>query len=388
LHAWISNGQRGVVAVVTGAGKTVFAEACLQSVFNMGSGAPQAAFIVVPTIALLDQWYVSLVEEANVGAKDIATFSGEAKSDQPALINLFVVNTARSAVPQLKERALRSILIVDECHRIASPANAVVLQTPFQATLGLSATPERDYDELFDEVVAPNLGPIIYRYDYSDARADGVIVPFQLINVKFALSAREEAEYTRYTRRISSLMRKRDRGEEDQARLERLLRERAAISNRSPMRVPIAVRLVERHPQSRLIVFHEQIAAANEIVDLLRKRGRRAAAYHSQLGAELRRDNLRQFRRGMIDVLVTCRALDEGVNVPDAGVAVIASATASTRQRIQRLGRVLRPAAGKHAASVYTLFATEVEQSRLENEAASLGDEVSASWMMAEVRNG
>lgn len=74
---------------------------------------------------------------------------------------------------------------------------------------------------------------------------------------------------------------------------------------------------------------------------------------------ELRRDNLRLYRRGVFDTLVTCRALDEGTNVPETSVAIIAASTASIRQRIQRLGRVLRRAPGKEKATVsipYTLL--------------------------------
>ena len=102
------------------------------------------------------------------------------------------------------------------------------------------------------------------------------------------------------------------------------------------------------------------------------KRGHSATIYHSQVGPSVRRDNLRLFRQGVFDVLVDCRALDEGINIPETQVAIIAAATASERQRIQRLGRVLRPAPGKDAALIYTLYAIEAEASRLANEARDL----------------
>ncbi len=87
------------------------------------------------------------------------------------------------------------------------------------------------------------------------------------------------------------------------------------------------------------------------------------------------------FRRGMVDVLVTCRALDEGMNVPEAEVGIIASSTASTRQRIQRLGRVLRPAPGKDSAKIYTLFITDKEEQRLIDEVVTLSEVSSSEWM-------
>ena len=94
----------------------------------------------------------------------------------------------------------------------------------------------------------------------------------------------------------------------------------------------------------------------------------------------IRRDNLRLYRQGIFDVLVSCRALDEGMNVPETAVAIVASSTASYRQRIQRLGRVLRPAPGKRMASIYTIYATNQEEERLKEEAAGLQNAEAVQW--------
>ena len=153
------------------------------------------------------------------------------------------------------------------------------------------------------------------------------------------------------------------------------------------MRVPAAVHLVEQNRGDRTLIFHERIASAEAIHHLLESRGARATLYHSGVDPAVRRDNLRLFRRGVFDVLVTCRALDEGVNVPETRVAVIASSTASSRQRIQRLGRVLRPSPGKDAAVVYTIFATEVERRRLDRDVGSAGAD-SVAWLRVSLAAG
>jgi superfamily II DNA or RNA helicase len=80
---------------------------------------------------------------------------------------------------------------------------------------------------------------------------------------------------------------------------------------------------------------------------------------------------------------VTCRALDEGFNVPEARVAIIASSTASPRQRIQRLGRILRPARGKQRALVYTIYATDQEEQRLAREAETMDEIANLKWLKA-----
>ncbi len=377
LDLWESNNRLGVVAVVTGGGKTAFAELCLERVWQTSPGHRVA--IVVPTSALLDQWHVSLEEDMGLGARDIATYSGDGKSSSPGLVNLFVINTARSEVAKLCSAGPMG-LVVDECHRAASPENARALEGRHAFALGLSATPERDYDNKFMEVVAPKLGPIIYRYGYNEARRDGVIVPFDLQNISVPLTAQEEVEYERHSSRVRRLSGMARNGANVEDQLIRALQRRSSFAAGVKMRVPVALRLLDDHRGEKVIVFHEKIAAVEAIAHGLRQRGHRATTYHSKIGGPLRRDNLRMFRRGEVDVLVTCRALDEGINVPDASVGIIASSTASTRQRIQRLGRLLRPAPGKSASTICTLFATDCEKRRLAEEANRLTDITNVTW--------
>jgi superfamily II DNA or RNA helicase len=278
------------------------------------------------------------------------------------------------------------MLVVDECHRAASPANSRAL-VPCAASLGLSATPERQYDDGFERHLVPALGPLIYEYNYRAALADGVVAPFELHNFEFKLSSGEEAEYNRLSRRIAqraSRLRDEDTPGITEIAPERLLFARARIVQSAKLRVPSAVALVERF-RGRALVFHERIEGAEAISRLLDLRGHRVATYHSRLSVSFRQRNLRLFKRGEIDVLVTCRALDEGLNVPDAETAIIASSTKSTRQRIQRLGRVLRATPGK-LARVATLSATASEKALLKKEAANLEDVAAVRWYSIERR--
>lgn len=384
LERWLPE-QRGVVQVVTGGGKTVFAQACL---IEFSRRHPEGrTLIIVPTISLLDQWYIALQDEMNVAPHDIGLLSGKEKLKGTPPIVIAVINSARRFTASFT--ANQSVfLIVDECHRAGSPINARALDGTFTATLGLSATPEREYDEGFETYIAPKLGSVIYEYDYREAAEDGVISPFSLTNVLVEMLQDEEQEYQKLSRRIASARRKlkSDEGGSDEF-LKRLLQQRAAVSATATMRIPIAVKLVEQHRGERAVIFHERIDAANKILAILSQRRHRATIYHAGIGAEVRRDNLRLFRKGNFDVLVCCRALDEGINVPEASVAVIASSTASQRQRIQRLGRILRKAKGKDAATVYTLYASDEERRRLEQEAEHLEGITTVIWQQGRVRS-
>ena len=375
LEKWETD-RRGIVQVVTGGGKTVFAQMCLQVFFEATDNGQ--ALIIVPTVSLLDQWWVALQEESGVQPEHIGLLSGQetCEGDEPIVIS--VINSARTFTQEFsRERTL--FLIVDECHRAGSPSNARALLGEFAATLGLSATPEREYDDGFDTYISPQLGPIIHEYTYVDAARDGVISPFSLTNVRVDLLPDEEEQYRKYSRSIASVRRTAS-GDDAEEKLKRLLQLRAAVSSTATRRIPVAVKLVELHKGERAVIFHERIEAANHILSLLRTRGHRATIYHAEIGPQARRDNLRLFRKGLFDVLVCCRALDEGINVPEASVAVVASSTASSRQRIQRLGRILRTAKSKDVASVYTIFATGEERRRLELEETDLEGITNVSW--------
>src|SRR5205823_6596400 len=114
--------------------------------------------------------------------------SGRTRPRESARINLLVINTAREIAPQLAAEN-PTFLIVDECHRSSGPVNALALQGEHVATLGLSATPGGTYDDSFELRVQPQLGPIIYRYEYDAAHRDGVIVSFSLANVQIPLTS-------------------------------------------------------------------------------------------------------------------------------------------------------------------------------------------------------
>jgi superfamily II DNA or RNA helicase len=375
IERWETEGLRGIVEVATGGGKTIFAELCYTLARKTRSELSLA--VLVPTVALLDQWYVSLQEDMGATPADIAVIGGGKDAATDRHLNLCVINSARSESHRIWGE--NAMLVVDECHRAGSPANASALQGSYQCTLGLSATPERQYDAGMAEYVVPAIGPIIYSYGLAEAERDGVLSAFDLINVEVPLLPDEQSAYDSLTKQVARAMARAD-GDNDET-VTVLLRKRARIYNSSETRIPATAALADRYRGSRLLIFHEAIDSAERIAALLSARHHSVTTYHSGLGASTRRENLRLFRRGVFDILVCCRALDEGINVPEVNVAIVAAATASQRQRIQRLGRVLRPSPGKTSATVVTLYSTDPEQERLQTEEARLDGVTHVQWM-------
>jgi superfamily II DNA or RNA helicase len=371
LNAWRAADRRGIVSVVTGGGKTFFALTCLDEYQRSVPGA--TVLITVPTEALLDQWFEEAVSFFDMPPRFINLVT-RSKGVIKGRMNIAVINTAAKVATAESPNVF---LIVDECHRAASPFFRRIFQIPHSASLGLSATPERQYDDWFSEILIPNLGPIIYSYSYREAKDDKVIVPFDLRNVVFEFTEKEQREYDRLTNSIRGAIAKFG-VESDQA--VQLLLKRARHSNASPTRVRIAIKLIAKHRSRRILVFHENIEAANFLFEVLKENKVAVGIYHSKIPLPERVRTLIAYRSGEINVLIACRALDEGFNVPETEVAIIAASTASYRQRIQRLGRALRPSAGKERALVYSIVAAPPEIQRLATEAEDLAEVASVEW--------
>lgn len=372
LVNWEQANHRGIVSVVTGGGKTVFALSCIERI------RPVATLIVVPTAALLEQWWEEAASYFDLDLDEVNIITGSLRFRLGA-INIAVLNTAAKLPERLQEQH-KCFLIVDECHKAASEQFRSALQVPTVASLGLSATPERQYDDGLKEVLVPALGEIIYSYDYADALRDGVIVPFELKNIVFELEADRQAEYDKLSKAIARSINQ--HGTEAEETIALFLK-RARVLNLSLNRIRLALKLVAANRGKRTLIFHEDIEACDLIHGVLAENGVKSGVYHSKMPLRAKAAMLGKYRRGEIDVLVTCRALDEGFNVPETEVGIIAASTAARRQRIQRLGRVVRPAKGKNGATIYTLVATGPEIQRLKEEEERLEGVATVAWSRA-----
>ncbi len=371
LSEWERANHRGIVSVVTGGGKTVFALSCIDRI------RPNATLIIVPTAALLEQWWEEAASYFDLDLDEVNIVSGSLRF-KDGVINIAVLNTAAKLAEKMHGK--KCFLIVDECHKAASEHFRSALHITTFASLGLSATPERPYDEGLRDVLVPALGPVIFTYDYADALRDKVIVPFELRNIVFELEKDRQVEYDKLSKAIARSISKYNVESEETIAL--FLR-RARVLNLSLNRIRLAIKLVAANIGKRTLIFHEDIEACDLIHSVLSGNGVRSGVYHSKVRLRAKAVMLSQYRKGEIDVLVTCRALDEGFNVPETEVGIIAASTTTLRQRIQRLGRVVRPAKGKLEASIYTLVATGPEIERLKQEEERLDGVATVTWSRA-----
>ena len=358
---WWAN-KRGIVKVVTGGGKTIFAIHCLTKYLE--EERSKSILIVVPSIALLDQWYE--VMSQTFDSKDIAINGGGEQPEDITKICITTVDSVKNIINKVD--AENTLLVVDECHKIGTEKRGEMLTNNWHATLGLSATPERDYDDNFYIIIKRILGDIIFDYDYIDAREDEVIVNFKLLYGYAAMLPEEEDKYTKFTKNIQRRAATIGGSNMNDYPLKMLIFNRARLVKNSKNRIPYGVELLLKHKRESWIVFTENKKQAKEFNKIINKKGFKSGIYNTDLNDEERLHNLTAFKNRELNVLVSCTALDEGFDMPEADGAMILSASSSKRQRIQRMGRVLRITANKENALIVTVYSSKTEFTKLREE--------------------
>ncbi|MGB9705144.1 MAG: DEAD/DEAH box helicase, partial [Pyrobaculum sp.] len=319
---WASHGMRGTVIIPTGGGKTFVG---LEAMRRAGT----SALVLVVTKELAAQWVERIRKYLGISPGVLGGGSREVRDVTVAIYN--------SAVKYIDELVGRFGLVVfDEAHHVPAETFkevALSLDSPFR--LALSATPERE--DKNEHLIYEAVGPPVYRASYRSMVEAGLVVPVEHYRVYVRMSREEEKSY-------ASLP-------SDNAIV---LRNAAA---KAGAKIPVAVRIVAREVAlgSKVLVFTQFIDQAEELYRRLREAGVAAELITSEEGN--REAAFRRFSAGVSKVVVTTTVLDEGVDVPDAEVAVVVSGTGSRRQMIQRVGRVVRATSGKRAARVYELVA-------------------------------
>lgn len=389
LVKWVDAGCRGVVEAATGTGKTALACAAVEQLYRVHRENLRVA-IVVPTIALAKQWRVEVGEGLALRSSLIGDQHSEEvvswDSAKPVLIT--VINTASirlvDVVANWKTSGYWVLLIVDECHRSGAESFSKIFDAEFDFSLGLSATPERS-DEGEIEFVYPNIGPKIFEYSLLQALEDRVLSDLTALNLYVEFSPSERSKWERnqtdFSQAFSAFCRahpsiksssprlfdeisKLAKDDDPYARkIVKLLAGRKALINGSKQRAQCAREALGwiHATGKKSIIFHETIRSAQESLEILQALGARAVLEHSALSDEKRQEAIKSFRSGRSRILVTVKALDEGLDVPEAEIALIVSGSRSHRQRIQRIGRTLRSAENKHAR-VITILVSETPE--------------------------
>jgi superfamily II DNA or RNA helicase len=399
INRWFDKGCRGIADVATGAGKTVFALAAADRLRKERGTDALRVKIVVPRIFLARQWKKEIASYLDVTAGGVGLYCGDVKDDPKRPFMIYVINSARYALARHIIADIGSgrdvLLICDEAHHMGSTENARVFdyipEVPAGRvfTLGLSATPDAEH---LDDVIAPALGPVIFRYDIGNAIYHNITADYRLFRVETPFSADESGEYesievsiarTKYNlykacpdfgaprsmrelvNKLNRLIREGGKAGAIAERLKQLYFRRKRILLLAASRVPCGIALVRLlTPGGKIILFTERITTANALYqELSTLYPNRIGRYHSKMGKTVRELSLEDYRIGKTRVLICCRALDEGLNVPDTDAGIILSSSAGARQRIQRLGRILRRTQDDAVKRIFYVYVPDTVES-------------------------
>ena len=338
LSAWHDAGDRGVVELPTGSGKTV-----------VGVGAmvdrDAATLVVVPTVDLLEQWERELEAEFD---RPIGRLGGGEQRVEAVTVATY--DSAYLRADELGDRF--ELLVFDEVHHLGGEGYRDVARlTAAPARLGLTATFERP--DGAHEAVAELVGSVVYRLDADDLAGEH-LADYDIRRLEVELTDEERARYEEFQGTFVDYLREsglqlrsgndyqelvKRSGSDPRAREALLAKQRAReVMMNADGKLETLTELLDRHREDRVIVF----AAHTDLVYDIAERFL-VPAVTGETGAAERREILERFRRGDYSRVVAANVLDEGVDVPDANVAVVLSGSGSEREFTQRLGRVLRP---------------------------------------------
>ncbi len=357
LAAWRTAKGRGVVVLPTGAGKSHVAVMAIDD-------RRRSALVVVPTLDLVRQWYDLLRTSFGVSVGIVG--GGE------HTVEALTVTTYDSAYLHMEHFGARFGLIVfDECHHLPGATYQLAAElclAPFR--LGLSATPERADGR--EAALQRLIGPVVYEKPILDLSGEYLAdYETERLSVELSPTEREdyEAERAIYTgflrsqgirmstpRGWSDFVIRSSRSEEGR-RAMRAYRRQREIAFAAPAKLDVVEHLLAVHRADKTLIFTQDNATAYEV-----SRRFLVPVITHQTKVRERSEILERFSDGRYRVVVTSKVLNEGVDVPDASVAIVISGSGSVREHVQRLGRILRPRDDKRAV-LYELVSQRTSES-------------------------
>ncbi|MGQ4892440.1 MAG: DEAD/DEAH box helicase [Candidatus Njordarchaeia archaeon] len=321
LESWKQNKYWGTIVIPTGGGKTFIG---LEAIYRL----KVPTIILVPNIWLLYQWVDRISKNLNIPKTRIGILGGGEKK-----INEITVATYQSGYKQIENLARRfSLVIFDEAHHV--PANTfkkVALYIMATHRMALSATPKRaDHNEILLFKLA---GKIIFKISYPALVKMGIVAPLVIRKILVPMPKERVAEYNKVRRKLNYAW--------DELEKKQILNKLIEIARDNPLKINIIKHLVQKHKDEKMFIFAGSISFAEQILKAIKP-----IIPSALLTAKTKKSEEKKIIRGFINgvyrALILVKKGEEGVDIGDASVAIIAGGSKQEREIIQRIGRILR----------------------------------------------
>lgn len=398
-NKWVENGKQGLFAMATGTGKTLTALNCILQEYNEKSY--YKFLVLVPTTALAKQW----VEEAsrkfkfqniilccseNANWKDDLSRIGKGilfgRNGDYGIITTYASFKGVRFQTILQDYFVsdydKITLIADEAHNLGSLGVLKVIPNFITKRIGLSATPERQFDEEGNKVLNNYFSctedEYTFEYDMKKAIENKVLCRYNYYPVLVHLEHDEQEQYLVLSKELSKFIDPETGKYRESEFVNNLLIKRKNIIHKAKNKLAALLSIIEKIgvdnfkkafiyvPEGIDVDYSESDLIPLELENVVSKL---IDSYINEIYANFKlrmakftgetknRDEiLKQFKEGKLDVLLAMKCLDEGVDVPQTQYAIFCSSTGNPRQYIQRRGRVLRMHEDKEYAIIYDLI--------------------------------
>jgi len=359
--------KRGIVQAGTGAGKTKFA---IMAILKQLDENPDARIVIaVPTMELQRQWKREL-KAFNIKP----TLIGGGHGKDFGQITIGIYNTL------WEKKIVADLLIGDEAHHLSSNTQMNVgiwkdNLNSIDRILFLTATPG---EHLIEDL------PLIAIISQEELQMEGSLAYYTVTNLRVLMT---EDDRNIYDQMCAQIAMNAEHYGEDHLFTKMVKGERYRwITNHEDKMDGTALLVKNLVAQGKkIILFTTKIETMYVIEEAMNAHGIPISIVHSsnpeyKMPAKRRKQNFADFADGTTAVLVGAFAISEGINVPDADVAIIMGGTSTERDFVQRSGRVLRVTPDKTSAEIFQVYMEDtMEQNWVKNRLKSIPRDTTVS---------
>ena len=390
ISNWFSNNGKGLFEMATGTGKTITSLAAASKMINKLSSS--VLVITVPFNHLVEQWeeearmfgFIPITKEGTTGVWVSQLRNRVFELNRGLRKNICIITTHDTGSSEqflnlIEKFKVPIIYIADESHYLGSEKLSKLLHPSFDYRIGLSATPDRWFDEVGSEKIRTYFKKTVIDLSINEAVDKGFLTPYRLYPKLVELTDDEYEEFQRFSRRIVNVQNDKNLSpSKRKERVQSLLIQRSAIVNNAEAKLDLLKKLLKEKiareglENIKHTLVYSPVGKTQEVVQMLASLGIRSHEFIYKVSNKRKIELLEQFSNGDIQVLVAMKCLDEGVNIPATKEAYFLASTTNPREFVQRRGRILRKYKNKREALIYDFYAVPPSSNWGEDAGASV----------------
>ncbi|MFW6025020.1 MAG: DEAD/DEAH box helicase family protein [Candidatus Woesearchaeota archaeon] len=398
IRRWEDNSFKGILDIATGCGKTLIGVYSIIKFFNNEKRG--ITIITAPQDLILNQWEYELrkdilIENETIDFDYLVKCSSKNRNWKSNVVDLLhnydrgrkdklILLVTRNSLGTLinliskKNRINNVFLLGDEVHSLGSNESIKVLDSiseninlNFTYKLGLSATPERFYDDKGTKTIKDFFNGVIYRYSLKKAIEENFLSKYNYYLTPITLKESEYYDYFKLTKKISKICAiNSDLESDEEGYLDNLRFQRARIIKKANKKFEelkrILSNLKKRNDLDYTLIFCDDKDQLNRVIKILESIG--IFKFQKIIKeTDNRNEIIENFKKNFTKIILSIDILSEGINIKKANRAIILSSTNNPREFVQRRGRILRKSNLSKISEVYDFLVHAPKKSIKQN---------------------